>query len=68
MHSKNFTIENISCHHCVNTIKTELKDLEGISSVKIDQDSKKVEVQWRDPLTWEEIKELLEEINYPPSL
>jgi len=68
MPSKTFTIENISCGHCVNTIKNELNDLEGISSVEIDQDSKKVEVSWQEPLTWEEIKNLLEEINYPPTL
>jgi len=68
MPSKTFTIENISCGHCVNTIKNELNELEGISSVEIDQDSKKVEVSWQEPLTWEEIKNLLEEINYPPTL
>jgi len=68
MPSKIFIIENISCGHCVNTIKNELNDLDGITSVEIDQDSKKVEVSWQDPLSWEGIKELLEEINYPPTL
>ena len=68
MTSKNFTIENISCDHCVKTIKNELNDLEGIISVEIDLDSKRVEVNWQEPLTWEEIKKLLEEINYPPTL
>ena len=65
---KTFTIDNISCGHCVNTIKNELGDLNGITSVEINQDSKQVEVKWQEPLTWEEIKDLLEEINYPPSL
>jgi len=65
MPSKNFTIENISCEHCVKNIKNELNDLEGIISVEIDQESKQVEVSWQEPLTWEEIKNLLEEINYP---
>jgi len=67
MPSKTFTIENISCGHCVKTIKNELNDLEGIISVEIDQDSKQVEVNWQDPLIWDGIKELLEEINYPPT-
>ena len=66
MPSKTFTIENISCGHCVNTIKNELNDLKGITSVEIDQNSKQVEVSWQEPLTWKEINELLEEINYPP--
>jgi copper chaperone CopZ len=68
MYSKIFKIDNISCGHCVNTIKTELNDLQGMESVAIDQDSKKVEIIWKDPLKWEAIKELLEEINYPPKL
>ena len=68
MQSKTFTIDNISCGHCVHTIKTELNDLEGITSVEINQDSKEVEIQWLEPLTWDAIKELLEEINYPPTL
>ncbi len=68
MQSKKFIIENISCGHCVHTIKSELNDLDGIVSVEIDQDSKKIKVNWQDPLKWEEIKDLLEEINYPPAL
>lgn len=68
MQSKSFTVENISCEHCVHTIKSELNDLEGINSVEIDQDSKKVEVSWQEPLSWDAIKELLEEINYPPTV
>ena len=67
MPSKTFTIENISCEHCVKNIKNELNDLEGIISVEIDQESKQVEVSWQEPLTWEEIKNLLEEISYPPT-
>ena len=67
MPSKTFKIENISCEHCVHTIKAELNDLNGITSVEIDQESKRVEATWQEPLTWDTIKELLEEINYPAS-
>jgi copper chaperone len=68
MQSKTFKIDNISCGHCVHTIKTELGELEGVTSVEANQESKQVVVNWQDPLTWEEIKDLLEEINYPPTL
>ena len=68
MQSKKFKIENISCGHCVHTIKTELSELEGVTSVEANQETKQVVVNWQDPLTWNEIKELLEEINYPPTL
>lgn len=68
MPSKFFTINNISCEHCVRTIISELTDLHGISTVEIDQNTKRVEVTWQEPLSWEKINELLEEINYPASL
>ncbi len=67
MQSKLFNVDNISCEHCVHTIKSELSDLKGVTSVEVDQETKQVEVKWQDPLTWDEIKNLLEEINYPPN-
>jgi copper chaperone len=66
MESKTFTVPNISCGHCVHTIENELGDLTGVSSVKADQATKQVTVQWQSPATWYEIETLLREINYPP--
>ena len=66
MQTKTITVPNISCHHCVNTIESELSELEGVGSVKADMDSKQVVVEWDSPQTWESIKALLVEINYPP--
>jgi hypothetical protein len=44
----------------------EVGDLAGVTSVKADQASRKVTVEWQDPATWEQIEGLLTEINYPP--
>lgn len=66
MPNKSFTVPNISCMHCVHTIKTELTELYGVVSVTADQQSQTVSVEWTEPQTWEGIKELLVEINYPP--
>lgn len=66
MNSKTFTVPNISCGHCTHTIETELADLAGVTHVKADQASKKVTVEWQDPTNWDQIKALLQEINYPP--
>jgi len=68
MESKTFTVPNMSCGHCVHNIKTELNDIHGVTSVEIDLAAKRVEVSWQEPATWEKIKNLLEEINYPPTL
>jgi copper chaperone len=67
MASKSFTVPNISCGHCVATIKRELGELEGVTRVDADPESKQVTVQWNEPpRTWKEIRSLLEEISYPP--
>lgn len=65
MASKTFQVPNISCHHCVMTIQRELGELEGIVSATGDVDTKTVTVEWESPATWEEVKSLLDEINYP---
>ena len=66
MTSKTFTVPNISCGHCTHTIEMELGDMAGVASVKAEQESKQVTVEWVDPASWEQIQTLLQEINYPP--
>jgi copper chaperone len=67
MTSKTFHVPNISCNHCVMTIKRELAELEGVASVEADAGTKNVTVEWGVPATWDSIKSLLTEINYPPA-
>jgi copper chaperone len=66
MATKTFRVPNISCHHCVMTIKREVGELEGVVSVNADAETKTVSVEWESPATWEGITSLLTEINYPP--
>ncbi len=67
MQSKTFTVPNISCGHCVHTVQMEVGDIAGVKSVKAEQDSKQVVVEWEAPATWEQIKATLVEINYAPA-
>lgn len=66
MESKTFTVPNISCGHCTHTIQMEVSDLAGVKSVDADQETKEVTVKWDNPATWNQIRNLLVEINYPP--
>ena len=66
MQTKTVEVPNISCGHCVHTIQMEVGDLEGVKSVVASQETKSVTVEWDAPQTWDGIKALLEEINYPP--
>jgi copper chaperone len=65
MEKTTFTIPNISCGHCVMSIKNELSDLEGVSAVEGDPEKKSMTVTWEAPATLERIKVQLREINYP---
>lgn len=67
MSAKKFSVPNISCHHCVMTIERELKELEGVISATADLDTKTASVEWETPASWDAIKSLLTEINYPPA-
>ncbi|MCB9150610.1 MAG: copper ion binding protein [Caldilineaceae bacterium] len=67
MTTKTVIVPNISCSHCVHTIETEVGDLEGVQSVKAQETTKQVTVDFDAPATWDSIKELLVEIDYPPA-
>ncbi len=65
MEKQTFSIPNISCGHCVMSIKNELAELKGVKTVEGDPESKNIIVEWEDPATVETIKDKLAEINYP---
>lgn len=63
---KTFKVPNISCGHCVHTVKMEVGDIAGVQRVDADEQSKQVTVVWDNPATWDQIRDTLVEINYPP--
>ena len=67
MATKTFKVPNIHCGHCVMTIEREVGELTGVTSVKAEQSTRMVTVNWNEPPTsWEAIRSLLTEINYAP--
>jgi copper chaperone len=67
MEKKLFNIPNITCGHCVMTIKNELSELEGVKEVDGNPEHKQISVEWDAPATLETIRNTLKEINYPAS-
>lgn len=65
MEKKTLKIPNISCNHCLMTIKNEISEIDGVSEVNGNAETKNVEVAFDAPATLEKIKAVLEEINYP---
>ena len=65
MEKQTLTVPNITCGHCVMSIKNELNELEGITKVDGDPENKSITVEWESPVTLDKIKDTLKEINYP---
>ena len=67
MASKSFTVPNISCGHCANTIEREVKEIQGVTAITVEVESKMVKIEWSEPpASWTTIRATLEEINFPP--
>ena len=65
MERETLSIPNISCGHCVMSIKNELSEMEGVKSVNGNPETKSIDVEWESPASLEKIMETLKEINYP---
>jgi copper chaperone CopZ len=68
MKTVTYTIPNISCMHCVHTIKNEVSDLEGVQSVDANAQTKQATITFDTPASEDEILSLLAQINYPAKL
>ena len=58
-------VPNISCAHCVHTIKTEVGELPGVTQVDANERTKIVTIGFEPPATRDRIEALLKEIDYP---
>jgi copper chaperone len=68
MTTKTVKVPSISCGHCVMTIEREVGELQGVASVKAEQASRSVTVQWDPEATdWDSIAGHMREINYAPA-
>lgn len=67
MTSKTFEVPNIGCNGCVQAIKGELSEIDGVVRVDGEVESRMVTVEYDDPASWEKIATTLEAIDYPPA-
>ena len=59
-----FTVPEISCGHCKNTIESTLNNVESIESVSVDIEKKSVEVISSSDLDMMNVSQLLDEQGY----
>ncbi|MCX7923732.1 MAG: copper chaperone CopZ [Clostridia bacterium] len=61
----NLTVEGMSCSHCENSVKKSVGALDGINSVVVDLNAKKVTVEYdSDKVTLQTIKDAIEDQGY----
>ena len=59
-----FTVPEISCGHCKDTIESTLNNIESIESVSVDIEKKSVEVISSSDLDMMDVSQLLDEQGY----
>lgn len=59
------TVSGMSCQHCVKSIKNAVGSLNGVESVNVDLDSRKVSVVFDDEkVSLQTIKDVIEDQGY----
>ena len=59
-----FTVPEISCGHCKDTIKSTLNNVESIESVSVDIEKKSVEIISSSDLDMMNVSQLLDDQGY----
>ncbi|MBT8245388.1 MAG: heavy-metal-associated domain-containing protein [Winogradskyella sp.] len=60
-----FTIQNLKCGGCANTIVTELSKIEGVSNVIVNNDTKVVSLNFDTETQLERVTKRLSNLGYP---
>ncbi len=57
-------VDGMTCHHCEMTVEKALLELSGIKSAKASHENKTVEVQCKNDLDVNQVKEKIEKAGY----
>lgn len=59
-------VPDVSCDHCIHTVTTALKELQGVDKVNVDLDTKLVDVVYdASKVNEQQMREVLDEAGYP---
>jgi copper chaperone len=65
MEKVTLNVEGMSCGHCVKAVESSVGELNGVSSVKVDLEGKKVDVEFNGAdVTLDKIKETIDDQGY----
>ncbi len=65
MEKATLNVEGMSCGHCVKSVEGSVGALSGVSSVKVDLENKKVDVEFNQAeVSLDKIKETIDDQGY----
>ncbi len=64
MATSTYTVTGMTCGHCVNSVKTEIGKIDGVTSVDVDLDSGAVRVDSTAPLADADIVAAVDDAGY----
>jgi copper ion binding protein len=64
MTTTTYTVNGMTCGHCVNSVSTEVGALPGVSAVEVDLATKVVTVTSEQPLNPDAVRAAVEEAGY----
>lgn len=59
-----YTVDGMTCQHCVNAVTEEIGKLSGVSEVQVDLGERRVTVSSQAPLAQTDIAAAIEEAGY----
>lgn len=68
MMHKNISIEGMTCGHCASHVEAELKEVNGVKSVKVDIEAKNALVELEHEVDDASLKNAVENAGYMVSL
>lgn len=64
MTTTTFSVPAMTCGHCKEAVTTEITKIDGVSTVEVDLDTKKVTVTSSSPVTWEALVTAVDEAGF----
>ena len=61
---KKYTVEGVTCNHCVHHVSMALSEVEGVKNVKVSLTEKSALVHSEDSVQFETLKAAVEEAGY----
>ncbi len=64
MSTETYTVQGMTCGHCVSSVTEEVSELPGVSDVQVDLDSGRLVVTSEQPLGADAVRGAVEEAGY----